>query len=106
DNAPCDSQYYGLVNQVVWAARMFRAIMDDSPTWYTPYEVGNNYIQYNPTASCGGSTVNIQNRATQALYNYTPYQPNSATINAPMGQTVTCGAYGNINFFRYFISWF
>jgi hypothetical protein len=85
---------------------MFRAILDASPTWFTPYLLGNNYIQYNPQSSCGGTTVNIQNRATQALYNYTPYQPNDAALNAPMGTTVTCGAYGNLNFYRYFRSWF
>lgn len=106
DTAPCDAQYYGLTNQLTWAARMFRAIMNASPTWYTPYILGNNYIQYNPTASCGGSNVTIQNRATQALYNYTPYQPNPAALAAPMGATVNCGAYGNLNFYRYFTQWF
>ena len=60
----------------------------------------------NPSASCGGNVVYIQNRATQALYNYTPYQPNQATLDADMGVTVPCGAYGNINFYRYFTSWF
>ncbi len=105
DTAACDSTYYGFTNQVNWASRMYRAIMNASPTWYTPYVVGNNYIQYNPSASCGGSVVNIQNRATQALYNYTPYQPNQATLDAGWG-TVPCGAYGNRNFYLYFTSWF
>ena len=105
DTAPCDSQYYGLTNQLTWAARMFRAIMNNSPTWYTPYVLGNNYIQYNPDAGCGGSTVNIQNRSTQALYNYTPYQPNQGALNAGWG-TAPCGAYGNRNFYLYFINWF
>lgn len=105
DTAPCDSQYYGLVNQLDWAAKMFRSIMNDSPDWYTPYNLGNNYIQYNPSASCGGSTVNIENRATQALYNYTPYQPNKAALDAGWG-SAPCGAYGNRNFFLYFSSWF
>lgn len=106
DTAPCDSQYYGLTNQLTWSGKMFRAILNNSPTWYTPYILGNNYVQYNPTASCGGSTVNIQNRSTQALYNYTPYQPNTAALAAQMGTTVNCGAYGNLNFYRYFTSWF
>tara|TARA_B100000678_G_scaffold69367_1_gene56876 strand:+ start:1242 stop:2762 length:1521 start_codon:yes stop_codon:yes gene_type:complete len=106
DTAPCDSEYYGLTNQITWSARMFRAIMDSSPTWYTPYVLGDNYIYYNPSTSCGGSIVNIQNKATKALYNYTPYQPNAATLSASMGTTVNCGAYGNINFFRYFTNWF
>jgi len=106
DTAACDSQYFGFTNQVTNTARMFHAIEIASPTWYTPYILGNNTIQYNPDASCGSSVVNIQNRATQALYNYTPYQPNDATLNAPMGTTVSCGAYGNLNFYRYFTQWF
>ena len=105
DTAACDSQYYGLTNQIRWAARMFRAIMNASPTWYTPYIVGTNYIQYNPNSSCGGSNVNIENRATQALYNYTPYQPSQAALDAGWG-TVNCGAYGNRNFYLYFTEWF
>lgn len=105
DTAPCDSQYFGLANQLDWAAKMFRSIMDANPRWYTPYVLGNNYIQYSPIASCGGSTVNIQNRATQALYNYTPYQPNQAALNAGWG-TAPCGAYGNRNFYLYYTSWF
>ena len=105
DTAPCDTQYYGLTNQLDWSAKMFRAILNNSPTWYTPYVLGDNYIQYSPDASCGGSVVNIQNRSTQALYNYTPYQPNQGAINADWG-TAPCGAYGNRNFYLYFNSWF
>ena len=106
DGAPCDSDYYGFTNQVRWSARMFRAIFNDSPTWYTPYELGNNYIQYNPSSSCGGTTVNIQNRSTQALYNYTPYQPNDAALAAGYGTGNSCSAYGNRNFYLYFTDWF
>lgn len=105
DNAPCDSQYFGLTNQLTWAAKMYRAILNNSPTWFTPYTLGTNYIQYSPDASCGGSNVYIQNRSTQALYNYTPYQPNSASLNAGWG-TAPCGSYGNRNFYLYFTSWF
>lgn len=107
DTAPCDSQYYGLTNQLKWAARMFRKIMDNVPQseWFTPYVVGNNFIRYNPDASCGGTSVTIINRATQALYNYTPYQPNGGALNAGWG-TASCGAYGNRNFYLYFQSWF
>jgi len=106
DTAACDSQYFGLTNQLAWSAKMFRAIMNNSPTWYTPYILGNNFISWNPAASCGGSTVNIQNRATQALYNYTPYQPNQAALNAGYGMGDSCSAYGNRNFFAYFTDWF
>jgi hypothetical protein len=105
DTAPCDSQYYGLTNQLTWAAKMFRAILNNSPTWYTPYTLGNNFIQYSPDSNCGGSNVYIQNRSTQALYNYTPYQPNKASLDAGWG-TASCGSYGNRNFYLYFTSWF
>ncbi len=107
DTAPCDTEYYGFKNQVKWAATMFRAIMNDSPTWYTPYELGNNSIPWHPnTAACGYSTVNILNRATQALYNYTPYRPNTAALNAGYGTGNGCSAYGNRNFWLYFSDWF
>jgi hypothetical protein len=106
DTAPCDSQYYGLTNQLRWSGRMFRAIMNNSPNWYTPYVLGNNYVQWNPSSSCGGSTVNIANRSTQALYNYTPYQPNQSALNAGYGMGDSCGAYGNRNFYLYFNDWF
>ena len=106
DTAACDSQYYGFTNQVRWSARMFRAILNDSPTWYTPYETGWNYIQYSPDPDCGGSMVNIQNRSTQSLYNYTPYQPNTTSLNAGYGSGDYCSTYGNRNFYQYFKDWF
>jgi hypothetical protein len=106
DTAPCDSQYYGLTNQLTWSGRMFRAIMNNSTTWYTPYVLGNNFIRYNPNASCGGTNVNIENRSTQALYNYTPYQPNQSALDAGYGGGDSCGAYGNRNFYLYFTDWF
>lgn len=108
DSTPgvCSSQYHGFTNQVTWAAKMYRAIMNNSPTWYTPYVLGNNYIQYHPNAACGGSMVNIQNRATQALYNYTPYQPNAAALAAGYGEGDDCSAYGNRNFWLFFNDWF
>ncbi|HEX6462227.1 MAG TPA: hypothetical protein VFZ58_03040 [Candidatus Saccharimonadales bacterium] len=108
DSTPgvCDSSYYGFTNQIRWAARMYRAIMNASPTWYTPYVVGNNFIQWHPNGGCGGTNVYIQNRATQALYNYTPYQPNQAALNAEYGLGDGCSSYGNRNFFLYFRDWF
>ena len=116
DTAVCDSQYYGLTAQLYWAATMFHTIEINSQSWsnpyrsgtswYTPYILGNNLIQYSPNASCGGSTVNVQNRATQALYNYTPYQPNQASLNAGYGSGDSCSSYGNRNFYLYFTNWF
>ena len=102
DTAPCSSQYYGFKNQVRKAASLFRTVLDGG---WTNYPLGNNYVQYNPNASCGGSVVNIKNRATSALYRYTPYQPNKAALAAGYG-TASCGAYGNRNFYLYFEDWF
>ena len=102
DTAPCSSQYYGFKNQVRKAAELFRTVLDGGWTNYPP---DNNYIQYNPNASCGGSVVNIRSLATSALYRYTPYQPNAGALAAGYG-TAACGAYGNRNFYLYFQDWF
>ncbi|MBR5621376.1 RICIN domain-containing protein [Candidatus Saccharibacteria bacterium] len=103
DTAACDSEYYGFKNQVRNAAYFFRYILDHGSRYYP---VGNNRIKYNPSDSCGSSMVYVQNRATSALYQYTPYQPNSATLNSNPGTVVSCGAYGNSNFYYYFTRWF
>ena len=102
DTADCSSQYFGLEYQVRKAAELFREVLDGG---WTNYPVGDNYIQYNPDKNCGGSIITIQNRATSALYRYTPYQPNSAALAAGWG-SVYCGAYGNRNFYNYFTEWF
>jgi hypothetical protein len=108
DTAACSTKYYGFYNQVdnaVWQLRYYL----DHPGAFN-YWVGNNYIQYNPNANCGGSVVNIQNSATAALYIYTPYQPNAAALanvsDSNAGGGDSCSAYGNRNFWWYFTSWF
>lgn len=103
DTAPCDEQYYGLKNQVRLAAAMFRTVLNGG---WSNYPVGNNYVLYNPNHSCGGTNINIKNRATSALYRYTPYQPNQSALNAGYGTGDSCGAYGNRNFWLYFTDWF
>lgn len=102
DTAPCDSEYYGFKNQVRKAASLFRTVLNGG---WTNYPVGNNYIQYSPNGACGGSIVNVKNRATSSLYRYTPYQPNAGALAAGYG-TASCGAYGNRNFYLYFTDWF
>jgi hypothetical protein len=106
DTAACNSTYYGFTNQVTWAGKMFHSIITSNPNWYSPYVQGNNYIQWNPAASCGGSTVNITTLATQALYDYTPYQPNQAALATGYGNGDSCSSYGNRNFYLYFTDWF
>lgn len=115
DGNPCQDYAGGFKKQIRKAAALFREVLNnadintaDMPAdnFVTNYPVGNNFIRYNPDASCGGSIVNIQNRATSALYRYTPYQPNPAALAAPVGATVHCGAYGNKNFYHLFTEWF
>jgi hypothetical protein len=99
----CNNANAGFKTQIRKAANLFREVLNGG---WSNYVVGWNTIQYNPNASCGSSSVYIENRATSALYRYTPYQPNPATLSVPMGATANCGAYGNKNFYGYFTDWF
>ena len=91
DTAACDSTYYGFFNQLFAAGRQL--------TWYgnpagsfTSIRVGQvNAIQYHPNAGCGTKDVLVRNRATAALYYYTPYTPNAAAL-ANLGGTGTAAA--------------
>lgn len=104
DTAACDSKYYGFKNQVYRAAELFRYTLDNG---YALYPEGKTvYVGYHPSSSCGGSHITIANRATAALYRYTPYQPNTAALNAGYGTGDVCSAYGNRNFYLYFTDWF
>lgn len=102
DSSPsCQQVYSGFYSQIYRAARQYR-LYAKNPNNYN-YRVGNYYVAYNPTASCGGSTINIQNQATAGLYDYTPYQPNNAAL---YGSGDSCSSYGNKNFWTYFNNWF
>lgn len=104
NSANCDSAQGGFYKQVNLAAYQLRRYQTNISEYnYQPNRV--NYIQYSPNASCGGSNVYIENIATASLYIYTPYQPTPAALNAYPG-TVSCGAYGNRNFWYYFQEWF
>lgn len=105
DTTACDSTYYGFFNQVYMAARQFKKYArDESMYRYRNYR--DNYIQYNPNATCGGTSIFILNQATAGLYNYTPYQPNNAALSSLYGIGDSCSAYGNRNFWRLFNDWF
>jgi hypothetical protein len=71
DTAPCNVAAYGFTRQIDYGVFHLRGFFDDSLN-FVPYGVGNYTIAYSPDASCGSSVVNIQNRATAALYSYTP----------------------------------
>lgn len=105
DTAACDSKYYGFKNQVFRAAELFRYTLDNGYYLYPENKPGV-FVAYSPSSACGGTNVLIENRATAALYRYTPYQPNAAALAAGYGQGDACSAYGNRNFYLLFTDWF
>lgn len=105
DSSPCDSSYAGLPSQLYYAAS--RLVQYGAQPTSFRFRAGGTYsIAYNPNAACGSSTVTIANRATAALYNYTPYQPNAAALANLTGAGDFCSSYGNRNFWRYYRTWF
>ncbi|WP_263118992.1 hypothetical protein [Cellulomonas sp. RIT-PI-Y] len=105
DTAPCDTLYYGFANQLYNAAHQFKNYAA-KPTSYAHRAGMVNQVRFHPDATCGSSAVYIQNQATASLYNYTPYQPNSAALAAGYGTGNSCSSYGNRNFWNYFTDWF
>jgi len=95
----------GFFNQIYYGARQFQKYAKNLNDFNFAAGRTSN-IQYSPNASCGSSPVAIQNAATAGLYNYTPYQPNQASLNAGYGTGDGCSSYGNRNFWRYFWDWF
>lgn len=107
-SANCDPAYAGFSIQMYSAASLMRWYLDsmDEP-WWSYKKPGNNHILWNVVErGCGGSNVLIQNKATAALYTYTPYQPNAAALNNMYGTGDNCSAYGNRNFWRVYWDWF
>ncbi len=105
DTTGCDSTYFGFFNQVYLAARQFK-LYRLNPTNYGYVAGRTNRILYDPDQSCGSSSVYIQNQATAALYDYTPYQPNAAALANLGGSGDQCSTYGNRNFWTLFTNWF
>ncbi|GHT82117.1 hypothetical protein FACS1894125_4200 [Actinomycetota bacterium] len=108
DGKPCESDYYGIANQLVRAANQLNAYkLDEDFYWF---EVGGmNDIDYSPDDSCGTKEVKIDDYATAALYYYTPFTPNKAALGTPLGEKDggdDCSAYGNKNFWGYYNLWF
>ncbi|AXH35360.1 hypothetical protein DVJ78_08025 [Humibacter sp. BT305] len=109
DTAPCDAEYYGFYNQVYKAAWQFKRYGNPPGTsnFFSWYPIGQySNVLYNPNSGCGSSPVLIQNKATAALYYYTPYQPNAAALANLYGTGDGCSAYGNRNFWRLYTDWF
>jgi len=102
DTAPCDPAFAGVGPQILKGTQQLKTYKAAN----FAKQPGVNYIAWSPTASCGGTNLNIQNYATAALYNYTPYQPNAAALAAGYGLGDGCSSYGNRNFYNYYTQWF
>ena len=104
--ANCDPAHAGFFNQGYGMAKQWARYRVD-PGKYN-YQAGQTVdILWNVAESgCGGAPVTIQNQATAALYNYTPYQPNAASLAAYPGTGDSCSSYGTRNFFRMFQKYF
>ena len=101
----CHPDYGGFFNQVFNAAgQMQRYVQNPNDYGYLAGRWNN--ILYNPDASCGSERVYIENKATAALYIYTPYVPNRAAMDNLYGSGDYCSAYGNRNFWRLYTDWF
>ena len=105
DGAPCDSQYFGFANQINQGVRHLKNFYDQNPNWFIPHRAGNNNVKFHPNGGCGTAPLHI-NKATSALYSYTPYQPNGAALANMYGTGDGCSSYGNRNFWRDFTNWF
>lgn len=108
-SANCDPAYAGFSIQMYSAASLMRWYLDsmDQQWWSYKKPYQTNSILWNVVETgCGAGNVHIENKATAALYTYTPYQPNQAALNNLYGTGDGCSAYGNRNFWRVFWDWF
>lgn len=105
DDARCDPAYAGFFRQVYGAAKRFR-YYEAHQDRYSYHEGQLNFVPYSPDAGCGGTEVWIANKATALLYIYTPYQPNTAALEAGEGSGDACSSYGNRNFALIYAGWF
>jgi hypothetical protein len=102
DTAPCNTAFAGLATQIVTGTRQLKTYKAGA----FARQPGVHFIGYHPNAACGGTNVNIRNYATAALYNYTPYQPNAASLANLYRTGDSCSSYGNRNFWAYYRDWF
>lgn len=104
-SANCNQQYFGFQNQVYHAAaRLQRYKIYAHQYRFRKGQTAS--IQYHPNPTCGSAQVYIENHATAALYNYTPYTPNKKALEAERLEGDNCSTYGNRNFFNNYRTWF
>ncbi len=102
----CDPAYSGFFYQVYLASRQLQRYSAPG-TPYQWYPIGAySAVRYSTNTACGAPVIFIENRATAALYYYTPYQPNAAALANLGGTGDGCSAYGNRNFWKLYWDWF
>jgi LysM repeat protein len=93
-------QLYKGAGQLVWYSNPAGSF-----TWLRPgATISRPYQANNP--GCGAQSFVLENKATAALYYYTPYVPNQTALGNLYGIGDVCSAYGNRNFFRDYTDWF
>ncbi len=105
-SANCDPAYAGFFNQAYGMAKQWSRYRVDPDKYH--YHAGETAdIAWNVAETgCGSAPVHIANTATASLYNYTPYQPNAASLAAYPGTGDRCSSYGNRNFYYLFTAYF
>ncbi len=105
-SANCDPAYAGFFAQTYGMAKQWSRYRVDPQKYH--YQSGETTeVLWNVAETgCGGSQVHIRNVATASLYNYTPYQPNAASLAAYPGTGDACSSYGNRNFYYLFGQYF
>lgn len=89
DSGGCNPRYKGFAKQINSAALQFLAYMNEQNRY--PYKAGQTYTFTNPFGTICNEpmTVTVENKATAALYSYTPHVYN-----------------GNYNFYRLYKRYF
>jgi LysM repeat protein len=104
---PCVESTLGFFNQIHRGAGQLNYYSNPAGpfTWLrVGATVSVAYQADRPT--CGRKSFVLENKATAALYYYTPYVPNEAALNNLYGLGDSCSAYGNRNFWRFYTDWF
>lgn len=103
DNSPSST---GFFNQVFGAAWQFKQYGSDPYfNWIPVGQVSAIDYSSKPKQNCGTKQVAIQNKATAALYYYTPYTPDAASLASYPGSGDACSEYGIRNFWYLFNAW-
>ncbi|MFM7014323.1 MAG: LysM peptidoglycan-binding domain-containing protein [Actinomycetota bacterium] len=106
DTAPCAVDSLGFFNQIYKGAGQLKYYSNPiGPfTWLVPGKTISR--PYHPKSTCGSQSFLLENKATAALYYYTPYVPNQAALDNLYGTGDSCSSYGNRNFWRFYSDWF